>query len=152
MKRITIPTFEISSKPKVKWSDLNVKRYDYFDRAGARAREIGNSIWHSPHNKDVYAITQPQYVGKIPIRKYVQCQICTGGGTADTYGSEPYALRSMEVQLLSRAPCPVRLASLGHRPLKAEITGANPVLGTNLYETDHIRPNAGDSGSHQLRA
>lgn len=66
---------------------------------------------------------------------------CTGGETADTYGSGPYALKSVEVQLLSRAPCPVRLASLGHRPLKAETTGANPVLGTNLYETDHIRSN-----------
>jgi hypothetical protein len=34
------------------------------------------------------------------------------------------------VSVYSKA-CPVRLAGQGHRPLKAEIIGSNPIRGTN---------------------
>jgi hypothetical protein len=72
----TAPTSEISARPQVKWSDLNIRRYDPLRRAEDRSREeVGQSIWRQPSNpeKVVYGIAQPRYAGKIPIRKDVQC-------------------------------------------------------------------------------
>jgi hypothetical protein len=68
----TIPASEISVQPQVKWSDLNVRRYDPLRRAKDRSREeVGQSIWWQPSNpeKVAYRTTQPRYAGKIPIRK-----------------------------------------------------------------------------------
>jgi hypothetical protein len=43
--RIMVPTFEITARPTVKWSDLNVRRYPPLSRAKDRLDEVGVSIW-----------------------------------------------------------------------------------------------------------
>ena len=76
IERITLPTFDITAKPQVKWSDLNIRRYAPFNRAKDRLwQDTNQSIWEKPAEESddaVFFISQPQYVGKMPVRTDVQ--------------------------------------------------------------------------------
>lgn len=69
IKRIVLPTFEISAKPKVNYADLNIKIYRPFRRS-----ETGQSIWVNPKEGEYWMASTPRRVGKLPVRndKYVR--------------------------------------------------------------------------------
>lgn len=37
--RVNVPTSPISTNPKIKWTELNIRRYDILDRAKGRIKE-----------------------------------------------------------------------------------------------------------------
>ena len=87
VNRITIPTYEINSAPRVRYADIQTRRYRVLDRTRERTAietgEIGQIF-------GVTMITsEPTYVGSMPIRSDVKIM-----------GSRPAIKTRVEIRIL----------------------------------------------------